>query len=88
MYRLKRGGGFFGAGDFFEADQTDDRYFPASGCVPPACRSGEPTVGTALDRKYDYAFFSALGVSRLSGRALALGGSDHKLYRGSARFEF
>jgi hypothetical protein len=50
--------------------------------VPPACRSGEPTAGTALDRKYDYAFFSPLGVSRLSGRALELGGSDHKLYRG------
>jgi endonuclease/exonuclease/phosphatase family metal-dependent hydrolase len=88
IYRLQRGGGFFGAGDFFEADQTDPRYFPASGCVPPSCRGGEHTAGTTLDRKYDYVFFSALGVSGLSGRALELGGSDHKLFRGKARFQF
>ena len=89
MYRLKRGGGLDGAGDFFEGDQTDHRYFAPSGCGLHACRSGEFTccgAGEPLDRKYDYAFFSAPGVSRLSGRPFELDGSDHALYRGSARF--
>ena len=79
-----------GAGDFFEGDQTDHR-FPGSRCGLPACRSGQFTccgAGAPLDRKYDYAFFSALGVSQLSGRAFGLDGSDHALYRASARFEF
>ena len=76
MYRLKRGGGLDGAGDFFEGDQTDHRYFAPSGCGLHACRSGEFTccgAGEPLDRKYDYAFFSAPGVSRLSGRPFELG---------------
>jgi len=95
MYRLRRGGGLGGAGDFFEGDQTDHRYFAPSGCGPRACRSGQPTCCAGLDedppvldRKYDYVFFSAQGVSRLSGLPLGLGGSDHALYRARARFEF
>jgi endonuclease/exonuclease/phosphatase family metal-dependent hydrolase len=77
MYSLKRGGGLGGAGDFFEGDQTDHRHFAPNGCGPRACRSGQFTCCGAADslhRKYDYAFFSALGVSQLSGRALGLGG--------------
>ena len=93
MYWLKRGGGPDGAGDFYEGDQTDQRHFDPSGCGPLACRSGQPTCcddpqDPALDRKYDDVFFSRLGVDQLSGLPLGLGGSDHALYRGSARFEF
>jgi hypothetical protein len=95
MYRLERGAGRGGPGDFFEGDQTDHRHFAPSGCGPLACRSGQPTCcanagedESHLDRKYDYVFFAAPGVSQLSGRALDVGGSDHALYRARARFEF
>lgn len=90
MYRLKRvvmDDGGDGIGDFVEGDQTDHRYF-ANGCGPPACRSGDITVPGKCTCKFDYVFFSRLDVRRLSGRALDGGGSDHNLYRASARFEF
>jgi endonuclease/exonuclease/phosphatase family metal-dependent hydrolase len=86
MYRLKRVHGGGGAGDFVEGDQTDHRHF-RSGCGPRACRSGEVTVPGRCMCKFDYVFFS-VGASRLSGRALDVGESDHKLYRASARFDF
>jgi endonuclease/exonuclease/phosphatase family metal-dependent hydrolase len=90
MYELKRTDEGGGAGDFVEGDQTDRRHFPSIGCEPRACRSGEVTVPgpKCVNCKFDYVFFSAPGVSRLSGRALDVGESDHKLYRASARLSF
>lgn len=72
-----------GAGDFYEADQTDSRWQDGAPCGSSGCRSGEYTIGTAT--KYDYAFYSSNRArDRVSGAPMELGASDHRLYQAFA----
>lgn len=85
MYRLTKDSQYTGIGDFYEADQTDAKWFgnagPSVTCGEKACRSGERTLGASS--KYDYAFISrnVTHGGRVSALAADKYGSDHHLYR-------
>lgn len=85
MYRLTKDSQYTGIGDFYEADQTDEKFFDTAGpsvtCGTSACRSGERTYATAS--KIDYAFISrnVTHGGRVSALAADKYGSDHHLYR-------
>lgn len=90
MYRLDRKGQLRGKGAFYEADQSDRKYFPAKQkrgsvtCSKKYCRSGQPTHWGGADNTYtsklDYVFFSAksvVGANRVSGLRVDNPTSDH-----------
>jgi endonuclease/exonuclease/phosphatase family metal-dependent hydrolase len=73
-----------GAGDFYEADQTDSRWQNGAPCgTADSCRSGEYTMDGG--RKFDYAFYSSNRArDRVSGAPMDKGASDHRLYQAFA----
>lgn len=65
MYYLDRDGDYDGAGNFYEADQSDPKNFDTRpkgvACAPHGCRTGASTMDdskVAGTKKYDYVFFS------------------------------
>ena len=96
IYRLDRDSKYTGRGDFYEADQTDPKYFQDHGsvtCAARVCRNGQHTKDThdlGKSRKIDYLFISrnVTHGGRVSGLAPDDYGSDHRLYRGLFEIQY